>query len=146
MGEGVFCDMVDHQSDVLATGSQHVNHMPVPQRAGGTNGWGLHYHLPVLFDYFHLAAVSLTFHAALVAVHQPYIDYESLQSQLAVVNRLMPAWQRLPTAATDCRHRLDKLSETAKVRRTARGVRGGGGTTGTGNTMWWWSVRGRQRS
>ncbi|XP_043242466.1 protein FAM135A-like [Amphibalanus amphitrite] len=134
---------------------------------------GLHYHLPVLFDYFHLAAVSLTFHAALVAVHQPYIDtprpkpwysspkasgprgqpafstmetvifgpqagcspssrlsharsvhrsvcslllasYESLQSQLAVVNRLMPAWQRLPTAATDCRHRLDKLSETAK--------------------------------
>ncbi|KAF0294429.1 Protein FAM135B [Amphibalanus amphitrite] len=41
-------------------------------------------------------------------------SYESLQSQLAVVNRLMPAWQRLPTAATDCRHRLDKLSETAK--------------------------------
>ena len=34
---------------------------------------GLHYHLTVLFDYFHLAAVSLTLHAALVAVHQPYI-------------------------------------------------------------------------
>ncbi|XP_066583283.1 protein FAM135A isoform X2 [Prorops nasuta] len=34
---------------------------------------GLHYHLPVLFDYFHLAAVSITIHACLVALHQPYI-------------------------------------------------------------------------
>lgn len=34
---------------------------------------GLHYHLPVLFDYFHLAAVSLGIHASLVALHQPYI-------------------------------------------------------------------------
>ena len=34
---------------------------------------GLHYHLPVLFDYFHLSAVSLTIHAVLVALHQPYI-------------------------------------------------------------------------
>ncbi|XP_063221158.1 protein FAM135A isoform X3 [Bacillus rossius redtenbacheri] len=35
---------------------------------------GLHYHLPVLFDYFHLAAVTLTIHASLVALHQPYIN------------------------------------------------------------------------
>ncbi|XP_037302124.1 protein FAM135A-like [Manduca sexta] len=34
---------------------------------------GLHYHLPVLFDYFHLSAVSITIHASLVALHQPYI-------------------------------------------------------------------------
>lgn len=34
---------------------------------------GLHYHLPVLFDYFHLSAVSVTIHASLVALHQPYI-------------------------------------------------------------------------
>ncbi|XP_046751681.1 uncharacterized protein LOC124414701 isoform X1 [Diprion similis] len=34
---------------------------------------GLHYHLPVLFDYFHLAAVSITIHVCLVALHQPYI-------------------------------------------------------------------------
>lgn len=34
---------------------------------------GLHYHLPVLFDYFHLAAVSLGIHASLIAMHQPYI-------------------------------------------------------------------------
>ncbi|EFN84960.1 Protein FAM135B [Harpegnathos saltator] len=35
---------------------------------------GLHYHLPVLFDYFHLAAVSITIHACLVTLHQPYIN------------------------------------------------------------------------
>lgn len=32
---------------------------------------GLHYHLPILFDYFHLSAISLTVHAALTALHQP---------------------------------------------------------------------------
>ena len=49
-------------------------------------------------------------------------SYESLQSQLAVVNRLLPSWQRLPPADTDCRRRLETLSETAKV-----GGRGGEG-------------------
>ena len=34
---------------------------------------GLHYHLPVLFDYFHLAAASMTVHAVLTSIHQPYI-------------------------------------------------------------------------
>lgn len=34
---------------------------------------GLHYHLPILFDYFHLSAITLTIHASLVALHQPYI-------------------------------------------------------------------------
>lgn len=28
---------------------------------------GLHYHLPVLFDYFHMASVSLGIHASLIA-------------------------------------------------------------------------------
>ncbi|KAL7734728.1 hypothetical protein ACLKA6_011017 [Drosophila palustris] len=37
-------------------------------------GRGLHYHLPVLFDYFHLAAISVGIHASLVALHQPYIN------------------------------------------------------------------------
>ena len=36
-------------------------------------GRGLHHHLPVLFDYFHLSAVSVGIHASLVALHQPYI-------------------------------------------------------------------------
>ena len=34
---------------------------------------GLHYHLPVMFDYFHLCCVSLTIHGALIAIHQPYL-------------------------------------------------------------------------
>uniref|UniRef100_T1J2Y8 DUF676 domain-containing protein n=1 Tax=Strigamia maritima TaxID=126957 RepID=T1J2Y8_STRMM len=35
---------------------------------------GLHHHLPILFDYFHLSAITMTIHASLVAVHQPYIN------------------------------------------------------------------------
>lgn len=34
---------------------------------------GLHYHVPILFDYFHLSAVSITVHGTLVSLHQPYI-------------------------------------------------------------------------
>ncbi|XP_018577875.1 protein FAM135A isoform X2 [Anoplophora glabripennis] len=35
---------------------------------------GLHYHLPILFDYFHLSAISLTIHSALTALHQPSMN------------------------------------------------------------------------
>ncbi|CAN8006127.1 unnamed protein product [Ixodes pacificus] len=34
---------------------------------------GLHHHIPVLFDYFHLSAVSVTIHASLLALCQPYL-------------------------------------------------------------------------
>jgi len=34
---------------------------------------GLHHHLPVLFDYFHLSCVSLTVHGSLLSIHQPYL-------------------------------------------------------------------------
>uniref|UniRef100_A0A8D8VMD1 Protein FAM135A n=1 Tax=Cacopsylla melanoneura TaxID=428564 RepID=A0A8D8VMD1_9HEMI len=34
---------------------------------------GLHYHLPVLFDYFHLSSISMTVHACVVSLHEPYI-------------------------------------------------------------------------
>lgn len=34
---------------------------------------GLHYHLPVVFDYFHLSAINVGIHASLIAIHQPYI-------------------------------------------------------------------------
>ncbi|XP_065224956.1 protein FAM135A isoform X2 [Planococcus citri] len=36
-------------------------------------GKGLHYHLPVIFDYFYLSAITITIHANLIALHQPYI-------------------------------------------------------------------------
>nr|KAG5709617.1 hypothetical protein BaRGS_001667 [Batillaria attramentaria] len=35
---------------------------------------GLHCHLPVLFDYFHLSAMEVTLHATLIAIHQPYLN------------------------------------------------------------------------
>uniref|UniRef100_A0A4W3IMA5 Family with sequence similarity 135 member A n=1 Tax=Callorhinchus milii TaxID=7868 RepID=A0A4W3IMA5_CALMI len=36
---------------------------------------GLHHHVNVMFDYFHLSVVSLTIHASLVALHQPLISF-----------------------------------------------------------------------
>ncbi|XP_054841891.1 protein FAM135B [Eublepharis macularius] len=36
---------------------------------------GLHHHVPVMFDYFHLSAISVTVHASLVALHQPLISF-----------------------------------------------------------------------
>lgn len=38
---------------------------------------GLHHHVPVMFDYFHLSVISVTVHAALVALQQPLIRYEA---------------------------------------------------------------------
>ncbi|KAK6178838.1 hypothetical protein SNE40_011333 [Patella caerulea] len=35
---------------------------------------GLHHHVPVLFDYFHLACVEVTIHGCLIAIHQPYLN------------------------------------------------------------------------
>lgn len=37
---------------------------------------GLHHQVPVMFDYFHLSVISMTIHAALVALQQPLIRYE----------------------------------------------------------------------
>ncbi|XP_038664718.1 protein FAM135B-like [Scyliorhinus canicula] len=39
---------------------------------------GLHHHVPVLFDYFHLSVISVTVHASLVALHQPLISFPRL--------------------------------------------------------------------
>lgn len=36
---------------------------------------GLHHHLPVMFDYFHLSVISVSIHASLVALHQPLIRW-----------------------------------------------------------------------
>lgn len=36
---------------------------------------GLHHHVNVMFDYFHLSVVSITIHASLVALHQPLISF-----------------------------------------------------------------------
>lgn len=34
---------------------------------------GLHHHVPVMFDYFHLSVISVSIHASLVALHQPLL-------------------------------------------------------------------------
>ncbi|XP_059089029.1 LOW QUALITY PROTEIN: protein FAM135A-like [Tigriopus californicus] len=54
---------------------------------------GLHYHLPVLFDYFHLSAVSVTIHAILSSIHQPYIKKNVLNLMQNRSVRSSPAMQ-----------------------------------------------------
>ncbi|XP_070555676.1 protein FAM135A-like [Ptychodera flava] len=36
---------------------------------------GVHHHIPVLFDYFHLSAITTTVHGTLLAIHQPSISF-----------------------------------------------------------------------
>uniref|UniRef100_A0A6Q2XBI0 DUF676 domain-containing protein n=1 Tax=Esox lucius TaxID=8010 RepID=A0A6Q2XBI0_ESOLU len=36
---------------------------------------GLHHHVPVMFDYFHLSVISVSIHASLLALHQPLISF-----------------------------------------------------------------------
>ncbi|XP_070396302.1 protein FAM135A isoform X4 [Dermacentor albipictus] len=56
----------DHHKTIQCVSSRLLTLHMDPSR-------GLHHHIPVLFDYFHLSAVSLTIHASLLAVYQPYI-------------------------------------------------------------------------
>ncbi|KAG1694152.1 Protein FAM135A [Nymphon striatum] len=103
---------------------------------------GLHHHLPVLFDYFHLCSVTLTIHGTLVSLHQAYIrltvspssprliqarsihkeictlllsSYESLQNKLMSFLKLLPQRQKLRIGikASDCFSKLNKLSKSA---------------------------------
>ncbi|KAL6440257.1 hypothetical protein ACFW04_003081 [Cataglyphis niger] len=62
---------------------------------------GLHYHLPVLFDYFHLAAVSITIHACLVALHQPYIKKSILHVVQSCAPRGGKPWLQFKQPATN---------------------------------------------
>ncbi|EEC20016.1 hypothetical protein IscW_ISCW014234, partial [Ixodes scapularis] len=62
---------------------------------------GLHHHIPVLFDYFHLSAVSVTIHASLLALCQPYLSTVTLlyallkkQTNLLAV-RLSSSYQKV---------------------------------------------------
>ncbi|BET03036.1 Protein of unknown function (DUF3657) [Nesidiocoris tenuis] len=53
---------------------------------------GLHYHLPVLFDYFHLSAITMTIHGSLVALHQPYIKKSILNLVQSCTPRSGKTW------------------------------------------------------
>ncbi|XP_063979471.1 uncharacterized protein LOC135163700 [Diachasmimorpha longicaudata] len=53
---------------------------------------GLHYHLPVLFDYFNLAAVSMTIHVCLVALHQPFVKKSILHYVQSCAPRSGKQW------------------------------------------------------
>ncbi|CAL1271736.1 unnamed protein product [Larinioides sclopetarius] len=42
---------------------------------------GLHHHIPLLFDYFHLCAVTITIHASIIAICQPYLSIQKPSKQ-----------------------------------------------------------------
>ncbi|XP_017316780.1 protein FAM135A isoform X4 [Ictalurus punctatus] len=51
---------------------------------------GMHQHINVMFDYFHLSIISVTIHASLVALHQPLISFPRL-GKSTWLNRNVPA-------------------------------------------------------
>ncbi|XP_060772809.1 protein FAM135A isoform X3 [Neoarius graeffei] len=51
---------------------------------------GMHQHINVMFDYFHLSIISVTIHASLVALHQPLISFPRL-GKSTWLNRSVPA-------------------------------------------------------
>nr|XP_061838325.1 protein FAM135B-like isoform X2 [Nerophis lumbriciformis] len=66
-----FTDNEQQLADMVAVpliSSRTLNLHFHPQR-------GLHHHVPVMFDYFHLSVVSVSIHASLVALHQPLISF-----------------------------------------------------------------------
>ncbi|XP_023246874.1 uncharacterized protein LOC106636222 [Copidosoma floridanum] len=84
--------------------AQHNNMACVSSRALQLNfvpTKGLHYHLPVLFDYFHLAAVSMTVHCCLVALHQPNIKKSILHYVQSCAPRGSKAWVQAKQPASN---------------------------------------------
>ncbi|XP_026668872.1 uncharacterized protein LOC108624401 isoform X3 [Ceratina calcarata] len=77
---------------------------------------GLHYHLPVLFDYFHFAAVSMTIHACLVALHQPYIKKSILHYVQSCAPRGGKPWLQFKQSAAngDNNARLENVETTTR--------------------------------
>ncbi|XP_015840096.1 protein FAM135A isoform X2 [Tribolium castaneum] len=59
---------------------------------------GLHYHLPVLFDYFHLSAISLTIHAVLTALHQPSMKRGILRYMQSCAPKSSKSWSKIRSA------------------------------------------------
>uniref|UniRef100_A0A6P7G7V1 Protein FAM135A-like isoform X1 n=3 Tax=Diabrotica virgifera virgifera TaxID=50390 RepID=A0A6P7G7V1_DIAVI len=68
---------------------------------------GLHYHLPVLFDYFHLSAISLTVHTALTALHQPSVKKGLLRYMQSCAPKQSKSWNKIRT--TQCSSLTDPV-------------------------------------
>ncbi|XP_069830695.1 protein FAM135A isoform X3 [Dendropsophus ebraccatus] len=51
---------------------------------------GLHHHINVMFDYFHLSVISIVVHGSLVALHQPLISFHRAMKN-TWLNRNAPA-------------------------------------------------------
>ncbi|XP_044271156.1 protein FAM135A isoform X2 [Tribolium madens] len=93
---------------------------------------GLHYHLPVLFDYFHLSAISLTIHAVLTALHQPSMKRGILRYMQSCAPKSSKSWSKIRSAhcssLTDpvlpvSSHKIySKINESPQIHLEARDV------------------------
>lgn len=62
---------------------------------------GLHHQVPVMFDYFHLSVISVTIHAALVALQQPLIRYDGSPEALGPLGFLVTLLWRVQLVSSD---------------------------------------------
>ncbi|KAH1011253.1 hypothetical protein HUJ04_000665 [Dendroctonus ponderosae] len=72
---------------------------------------GLHYHLPVVFDYFHLSAVSITIHAALTALVQPSMKRGILRYMQSCAPKTSKSWRKIRT--THCSTLTDPVPQVS---------------------------------
>ncbi|XP_060519981.1 protein FAM135A [Cylas formicarius] len=81
-----FSDSSPTTMSLVSTRTLQLNFSPVE---------GLHYHLPVVFDYFHLSAVSITIHAALTALHQPSMKRGILRYMQSCAPKSSKSWSKI---------------------------------------------------
>ncbi|KAL4235935.1 hypothetical protein ACF0H5_004324 [Mactra antiquata] len=70
-----FADEQDGSSSLLAK-AECVSTRQINIHINPTKG--LHHHVPLLFDYFHLCCVEITIHGTLIAIHQPFLSVPKL--------------------------------------------------------------------
>ncbi|KAL1502370.1 hypothetical protein ABEB36_007518 [Hypothenemus hampei] len=56
---------------------------------------GLHYHLPVIFDYFHLSAISVTIHGFLTTLVQPCLKRGLLRYVQSCAPKTSKSWSKI---------------------------------------------------
>ncbi|CAG9768138.1 unnamed protein product [Ceutorhynchus assimilis] len=72
---------------------------------------GLHYHLPVVFDYFHLSAVSISIHASLTALVQPSLKRGLLRYVQSCAPKTSKSWSKIRT--TNCSTLTDPVPQVS---------------------------------
>ncbi|XP_050315543.1 protein FAM135A [Anthonomus grandis grandis] len=97
-----FSDTTVNSLSLVSTRTLQLNFSPVE---------GLHYHLPVVFDYFHLSAVSVTVHASLTALVQPSLKKGILRYVQSCAPKTSKSWSKIRT--THCSTLTDPVPQVS---------------------------------